>query len=118
MKANGHYILDADGKTPILEPDLLTWARWFEKTSNRRLAKDQLSKTVWVSTVFLGLDHRYGEGAALLWETMIFGLMGGDGCEYQERYESYDDALKGHKKAVHYAKERLSVESAAARKES
>ena len=28
------YILD--GTTPVLEPDLLTWARWFE-TANRHV---------------------------------------------------------------------------------
>ena len=26
-----------------------------------------------VSTVFLGLDHQFGKGPPILWETMVFG---------------------------------------------
>ena len=51
-----------------------------------------------VSTIFLGLDHRYhGEGEPILWETMIFG---GEHDQFQERYTSKADALAGFAKAV------------------
>lgn len=68
--SSGKYILNDDG-SPQLEPDLIKWATWFE-TANRRVSETMIGE-VRVSTVFLGLDHRFGEGAPLLWETMVFG---------------------------------------------
>lgn len=52
-----------------------------------------------VSTVFLALDHRYYDdiGAPVVFETMIFG---GKHNDYQERYETYLEALEGHRKAL------------------
>lgn len=50
-----------------------------------------------VSTVFLGLDHQFGRGAPLLFETMIFGgARDGD----QFRYSTWDEAEDGHAKVV------------------
>lgn len=47
-----------------------------------------------VSTVWLGLDHRFGPGPVpLIFETMVFG---GDLDGYQERYGSAVAALAGH----------------------
>lgn len=53
---------------------------------------------VFVSTVFLGMDHGWNidkdvNYKPVLWETMIFG---GEHDQYQERYTSYKDALRGH----------------------
>ena len=70
MNPCGHYILDADGN-PRPEPDVIKWATWFEK-GNRIVKQDQIGE-VWVSTVFLGLDHDFtGKGPPILWETMTF----------------------------------------------
>ena len=59
---NDKYILK--GHTPIVEPNLLKWGKWFE-TANRIVAKDNIGK-VRISTVFLGLDHSFGRGKPLL----------------------------------------------------
>jgi hypothetical protein len=60
------------GQTPVPEPNLLTWAYWFE-TADRIVAKTEVGASL-VSTVFLGLDHRFrGDGPPLLFETMVFG---------------------------------------------
>lgn len=88
---HGEYILSEDDKTPVEVNDLLTWARWME-TGNRRVAKDKIGE-VEISTVFLGLDHSFGSGAPVLWETMVFG---GKLDQEQDRYCSYEEALKGH----------------------
>lgn len=56
-----------------------------------------------VSTVFLSLDHNHsGHGPPVLWETMIFGIEMPDGDEYdfQHRYRSVAEAVKGHARAV------------------
>ena len=58
-----------------------------------------------VSTVFLGLDHRFwGEGQPILFETMIFGGPFNDNqtmyCDYQERYCTWGQAETGHEAAL------------------
>jgi len=87
------FILDAHGE-PVVEPDLLTWARWFE-TANRIVRQDTIG-TAKVSTVFLGLDHNFfpdDDAAPVLWESMIFG---GPLDQEQRRYTSKAEALVGH----------------------
>ena len=86
---NGNYILV--GKEPKQIYDILEWARWFE-TSNRIVEQTQIGD-VKVSTVFVGIDYSFGGGEPLLFETMIFG-----GAEdgYQDRYSTWDEAVKGH----------------------
>jgi hypothetical protein len=91
------YILD--GHNPVPCNDLMEWARWFE-TSDRRVAHDEIGD-VRVSTVFLGLNHRFGPGSPLLFETMIFG---GPHDQYQERCTFWDDAVKQHAEAVAMAR--------------
>lgn len=93
------FILDDDHR-PIAVNGLLEWARWLE-TADRRVAYTELAGgIVYVSTVFLGLDHRYfGRGPPILFETMVFGLTMEDG-DMQWRYSSWDDAEAGHKATV------------------
>jgi len=49
---------------------------------------------VLISTVFLGLDHQWGDGPPLLFETMVFGGAYHHECE---RYSTWDEAEAGHK---------------------
>jgi len=95
---NDKYVLDENGN-PVAEPDLLKWAAWFDGAV-RRVASDDVGDAS-VSTVFLGLDHDFGGGPPILWETMIFG---GKHDGYQERYASRENAMTGHLKAVALAK--------------
>jgi hypothetical protein len=87
-----HYILDGHKVMPC---DLMTWARWFEK-NDRRVAEDQIGD-VWVSTVFLGLDHSFADSKPVLFETMIFG---GEHDLYLTRCETWEEAEAMHAKAV------------------
>lgn len=50
-----------------------------------------------VSTVFLGLDHQYGDGPPLLFETMVFG---GPLDHEMNRYSTWNEAEKGHQEMV------------------
>ncbi len=93
---NAHYILNDDKSvTPV--PSVIEWANWFE-IADRQVARTKIPKlNAGVSTVFLGVDHQWGVGPPILFETMIFG--GGlDG--YQERYSTWDEAVEGHARAV------------------
>lgn len=85
-----YYILD--GKEPVKVSDVITWATWFE-TASRKVKHTILSQGVEVSTVFLGLDHQWGEGPPLLFETMVFG---GKHDQDQWRYPTWDEAIEGH----------------------
>ncbi len=92
------YILD--GHKPIPCDDLMVWAKWFE-TADREVAKTSISDEITVSTVFLGLNHNHGDVKPLLFETMIFG---GELDEQIERYSTWEEAEKGHKRWVAKAK--------------
>ena len=84
---------------PILEPDLMKWGAWFE-TADRIVAKTEIvneKDEIRISTVFLGLDHSFGEGKPLLFETMVFGgKLDGE----MDRYGTWEEAEQGHKNMV------------------
>lgn len=93
------YVLDGNGN-PVAEPNVLIWAAWFERANQeRQLALDveQVDGTeVRISTVFTGIDQAV-MGAAVLWETMVFG---GRLDHEQRRYTSREAALQGHAEMV------------------
>ena len=70
-----------------------------ERQQDRIIAQEHVTtpnEEVFVSTVFLGMDHGFGlTDIPLLFETMVFGE--GVGCEIQERYSTYQEAEEGHK---------------------
>ena len=87
------YILQ--DHTPVQEPDLMKWERWFE-TAERRVAFTEKDGAE-VSTVFLGLNHGFGEGEPLLFETMVFG---GPFDGQTERCSTWEQAEQQHKEMV------------------
>lgn len=99
------YILDENGN-PVRCDELYTWGRWIENHSARRVSLERFGivRKSEVSTVFLGLDHRFGdEGPPILWETMVFG-----GPLDQERDRcsgSREQALAMHAQMVKKVKE-------------
>jgi hypothetical protein len=96
---SGKYIL-VDGQ-PRRCDDVRAWARWFETADTDRIVAKTSEGDVEVSTVFLALDHNFGGGEPLLYETMIFG---GPHDGYQERYASREEAERGHLSAVALAR--------------
>ena len=65
------------------------------QTAERKV-DETLYKNKRISTVFLGLDHQFNEiGKPLIFETMVFPE-----CEICERYSTWEEAEKGHKKVV------------------
>lgn len=86
---NRYFILSGKDAVPV--DSLLVWGQWFEKF-DRRIAWDEVG-SVTVSTVFIGLDHQFGDGPPLLFETLVSGgtLDGG-----MDRYSTWDEAAAGH----------------------
>ena len=89
------YILR--GKEPVACDDMHEWGRFFQNAEARRVAYDEVAPEITVSTVFLGLDHQYGQGPPLLFETMVFG---GPLDQEQDRYSTWDEAERGHKEMI------------------
>ena len=48
-----------------------------------------------VSTVFLGLDHGWGDGPPVLFETLVF-----PDTKRMDRYCTWDEAVAGHERIV------------------
>lgn len=87
------YILDEARK-----PVPVTFDEWLEKfDENMRVVKQERIGGTKVSTIFLGLDHQFGGGRPLLFETMIFG---GDHDGFQERCSTWDQAEEMHERAA------------------
>jgi hypothetical protein len=96
----------------VVEPaaDLLDWSRWFE-TADRHVATDQIG-ACYVSTVFLGLNHRFGAGEPLLFETMIF--TDDTGAEsWCDRCSTLAEARAMHERGCMYAREQQALADAA-----
>ena len=77
------------------------WATALEGRSRRigfdTIKDDGTGQKAEVSTVWLGLDHRFREGPPLIFETMVFG---GKFDQEQERYSTEEEALAGHARWV------------------
>jgi len=101
-----HYILDDHGQPVACGDDnasVLRWAQWFCRNLEQRVVLRTVIEPYRVSTVFLGLDHRFvGDGPPVLWETMIFTSREASPSfgDYQERYASRESAVAGHTRAV------------------
>jgi hypothetical protein len=71
------------------------WARRMEDQEYRIIGNTQIGD-VEVSTIWLGLDHHWGGGPPILFETMIFG---GEYDRWQIRYSTEEEARAGHEVA-------------------
>ena len=79
---------------------VLEWARDFEDQKMRVVAQEELKNGRWVSTVWLGLDHSFGAGKPMIFETTVFPKTGVYGDIDMARYATQREALQGHKKMV------------------
>lgn len=82
-----------EGRTVVLDP-----THRLQPIAERRIARTQITPEVHVSTVFLGLDHGYGnDGPPILFETMVFG---GPLDQQGDRYATVEAAEAGHERWV------------------
>lgn len=108
-----YYVLDENNQA-IASTDIKKVAAQIQSADKRRVAEDMIDR-YWVSTVFMGVDHSFGGGPPLIFETMIFDTsrkkpLGNNrmslGKEvYCDRYSTWDEALVGHQKAVEWVME-------------
>lgn len=96
-----HYILDEEHEIKSVPwDDYVAWCAEAYETKDgferlRRVAFTVVDGDCEVSTVFLGIDHRFTaeEGPPVLFETMVFG---GSLDQEQERYCIWAEAEAGH----------------------
>ena len=94
----GKYILKY--RKPLPCDNLKKWGTWF-KNAHRRVRGTQINNNIFVSTVFLGLDHGWNSDVPILFETMIFKNGTGEDCY---RCATWKQALKQHWFAVEYCR--------------
>jgi hypothetical protein len=107
LQSGGFFLMKKTGKVyQILGKQnkrVLKWARHLE-LKDRRVAFDQVTFDITVSTVFLGLDHSFLDEMIKVFETMVFG---GKLDGLQERYSTHKQALHGHATILQKVKESL-----------
>lgn len=79
------YILNAKGE-PVECKKLSVWGEFFETSKLRQVGDDTIDG-VRVSTIFLGLDHNFGGGPPILWETMVFAKGRHDGAAWHQKMD-------------------------------
>lgn len=84
---------------------LTEWGEAFEKYGEDRIiGSNEMENgelSIRISTVFIGLDHSFGSGSPLWFETMIFGFPEDHyDHEYTARYETWKEARSGHRAQV------------------
>lgn len=93
-----YYILN-EQKQPVKVPagsgGLLLWSEFIE-SSSAVVAVENISAKIYVSTTFLGIGDIFGNPVNLF-ETMVFG---GKNDMYQDRYNTWEEAVQGHAMAV------------------
>jgi len=106
------YILD-DKDNVIPCEDVIKWGKWFEDNRSRRiLCRTYLTPEVYVSTVFLAMDHGslHPDDKPILWETAVMGLKGAEEFEGYGRYETREEAIKGHWETIEEVRKYLEEE--------
>lgn len=99
-----YYILK--GHEVAVTDEISEWGRCMD--SVERFVGDTQNEYFRVSTAFLGVNHQYGKGPPILFETMVFikppymDIVPQDESldGITNRYSSWDDAAAGHESQV------------------
>ena len=104
MKPSHWYGLNKDGEPVAMPEHPMGSAGWLEVMAQlvpmlwqhplRQVAREEVAPGVEVSTVFLGLNHNWGSGPPIYWESMAFG--GSMNMEMDRCSGSREQALAMH----------------------
>jgi hypothetical protein len=104
-----HYMLNPDHS--LRPAELLEWARWHEHSYEERSVGLTIVGPYRVSTMFLGLDHQFGDGPPMIFETCVFDSSASiedsfcpgrfiEHSEVQDRCSTWDQAVEMHAQVV------------------
>lgn len=86
---------DRDGNPLTLEE----WADLFQP--DYQIVAKTLTEAGEVSTVWIGINHQWGPGPPLVFETMVFEEPGDPSSDNEmRRYSTEEEALRGHLEVV------------------
>lgn len=93
------------GKTPV--PKSIPDIDWLEDITHRRVRLTKVGPYT-ISTVFLSINHNFGDGPPLLFETMAWTQMNENGMtldgrtfeNYQRRCSTWEQAEQQHATAI------------------
>lgn len=93
-----------DGRMIYYRPDgspcdIGEWGKLHADFESRVIRQEYAGKH-WVSTVWMGIDHSFGQGPPLIFETMVFPSKEDLGEEDCQRYATKEEALAGHRAMV------------------
>src|SRR5262249_49494543 len=75
-------------------------AKLIEDLDYKRIAETTLPDGKWVSTVWLGINHQFGQGPPLIFETMVFESRENLSEIACQRYSTENEAIIGHQEMV------------------
>ncbi len=75
--------------------DVLEWAKLLENKEYKIIKQEILWWRGWLSTVWLGMDHSWGQGKPLIFESVLFFFCGGSVLDCR-RYSTLEEAIQGH----------------------
>ena len=110
MRFPRHHLYVLIGQTPVPAKDVFEMANMFGDDFNRRVKLTKVGP-VTVSTVFLGINHQFGDGPPILFETMAWIDMEHEAYgkkydrnweNYQERCSTWLEAEEMHRRAVEH----------------
>lgn len=98
IKSDKYVLLD---HTPIAVRNIMVWGMWRQHNHDTHVAMARIHG-LYISTVFLALNHGWGNGEPVLFETMIFDEIEHhpDLDNYQDRYTTWEEAETGHLSAI------------------
>lgn len=100
-RLEGHEVVAMNVDT---REGLIAWAQWYEK-ANCTVMRTKLIDGGQISTVFLGIDHQWGKGPPILFETCLFsgekhyepiGKREISESSVVARYSTWAEAEEGH----------------------
>jgi hypothetical protein len=90
---------DQEGK-PITHDQ---WSELWGDLDERQFRKTTIGR-FFISTVWLGMNHRYNDGPPLIFETMIFDEKSNSADIGCQRYSTKVEAIAGHEDAIRWVK--------------
>jgi len=82
---------DREGKVITFEE----WGNKFKESNYQRVLLSEFENDARISTVWLGMDHSFGHGRLLIFETMVFADNDSEDMD-MDRYSTLEEAKKGH----------------------
>lgn len=80
--------------------ELMEWGRLISDPNYKIIKQTTVADGKWISTVWLGTDHSFGDGEPLFFETMVFPKKGDFNDIDLQRYTTLEEAEKGHEEVV------------------